>query len=212
MVKASWLETITDEQFDATDLSFAEFLTRYEGRHAEWLMGNVLVHMSSNRNHQEIFQFLISFFNLYLGFKPIGRLLVAAFTMYLGDEVPAREPDLMIVLNEHLDRIKPTYLDGAADIAIEIVSPESIARDYGVKFQEYEQAGVREYWLFDPMRQQADIYVLSDDKLYHRAKLDEQGRLVSTLLPGFALDASTLWRDTLPVGAELIQLAQKMAE
>lgn len=211
MVKASLLET-TDNQFEATGLSFAEFLTRFDGRHAEWIMGNVLVHMSSNRNHQEIFQFLISFFNLYLGLKPIGRLLVAAFTMYLGDEVPAREPDLMIVLNPNLDRIKPTYLDGPADIAIEIVSPESIARDYGVKFQEYEQAGVREYWLFDPIRQQADIYVLGEDKLYHRAKLDEQGRMVSTLLPGFAMDATILWRDRLPIGAELIQLAQTMAQ
>lgn len=210
MVKISLVEA-TDEQFEATGVSFAEFLTRYEGRHAEWVMGNVLVYMSNSRTHQEIFQFLISLFTLYLGLKPIGRLLVASFTMYVGETLPAREPDLMIILNENVDRIQPTYLDGAADIAIEIVSPESIARDYGTKFSEYEQAGVREYWLFDPMRQQADIYVLGTDKLYHRASLDEQGRLVSTLLSGFALNPQLMWQETLPSGAELIQLAQNMA-
>ncbi|MEJ7756097.1 MAG: Uma2 family endonuclease [Nocardioidaceae bacterium] len=53
-----------------------------------------------------------------------------------------------------------TYLDGAADLAIEIISPESIGRDRGEKFVEYEAAGIREYWLIDPERRQAEFYRL----------------------------------------------------
>lgn len=200
-----------DETFAATGVSFAEFLPRFDGRHAEWVMGGVLVYMANNRKHQEIFQFLITLFNLYLGLRPVGRVLAASFTMYLGDDRPAREPDVMIVLNEHLDRLLPTYLNGAADLVIEIVSPESIARDYGVKFQEYEAAGIREYWLLDPMRQQADVYRLGQDNLYHRARLDNNGWLLSEVLPGFALDPSLFWRDELPTGAELVQLVQQLA-
>lgn len=211
VIKSAWFEAATDETFDETSVSFAEFLTRYDGRHAEWVMGSVLVYMANSRQHQEIFQFLITLFNLYLGLRPVGRELAASFTMYVGDDRPAREPDVMIVLNEHLDRLLPTYLNGGADLVIEIISPESIARDYGVKFQEYEAAGIREYWLIDSMRQQADIYRLGKDNLYHRARLDSTGRLLSEVLPGFALDPALFWRDQLPTGAELVQLAQALA-
>jgi Uma2 family endonuclease len=42
-------------------------------------------------------------------------------------------------------------MDGAADIVIELVSPESVHRDYGEKLYEYEQAGVPGYWIIDPL-------------------------------------------------------------
>ncbi len=43
-------------------------------------------------------------------------------------------------------------LEACADICIEIVSPESVTRDYGDKFVEYEKAGVQEYGIIDPNR------------------------------------------------------------
>jgi len=197
------------ETIVAEGLTFPQYLTRFDGRHAEWLMGKVIVQGAKNKTHQDLILFLASLLRLYLGFKPIGHTLLAGFTMYVGDDRPAREPDLFIVLNENRPRIQPTYLDGPADIAIEVVSPESQARDYDKKFIEYEFSGVREYWLIDPLRQQADIYRLGDDQRYHRADLDNQGRLVSALLPGFALDPNVFWQDTLPKGPALIQLVQQ---
>lgn len=72
----------------------------------------------------------------FLRFRPVGELLTAAFSTYVGDDQPAREPDLLVVLNENRDRIQQTFLKGSADIAVEIVSPESIARDRVNKFEE----------------------------------------------------------------------------
>lgn len=197
-------------QVQADHLSFEDFLKLYDGRHAEWLVGKVLVHMANNDVHQNLFIFLTSLLHLFLGFKPIGRLMVSPFSMYMGETKPAREPDLMIILNEHQDRIKRTFLDGAADIAIEIVSPESTTRDYGEKFAEYEAAGVREYWLIDPERKQADVYVLGENGRFARRALDAEGRLTSTLLPNFALAPEILWREELPKGAELLRLVGQM--
>lgn len=197
--------------YAATNLSFQEFLKQFDGRHAEWLMGDVIL-VTNNLTHIKIFKFLIALLDMYLGFKPIGELIVASFTMYVGDDKPAREPDLMIVMNENRKRIKQTYLDGAADIAIEIVSPESEDRDYKKKMQEYETVGVREYWLFDPQQKQAIINVLNANGKYERLPLNNEGKLVSSLLPGFALDPNVLWREELPKGAELIALVQGMIE
>jgi Uma2 family endonuclease len=196
-------------------ISFEDYLRQYEnfeGGRTEWLAGEVAIYpMPNNVNHNSILSFLDALFRLYLGLRNLGRVVIAGVPMKYSDTLPAREPDLMILLNEHLDRLKSQYVDGVADIAVEVVSPESIGRDHVEKFKEFEAAGVREYWIIDPLRQDAVIWALDNQGRYRRVLLDNEGRLISTLLPGFALDPAMLWRDVLPDGAELIALAQAMA-
>jgi Uma2 family endonuclease len=199
------------ETIVAEGVSFEAFLKFFAEHHAEWLVGKVILVRGKASAHQSLLLFLMTMLNLYLGLKSLGEILSAGFPMKIADDVPAREPDLLIVLNAHRERIKANYLDGPADIVVEIVSPESVTRDRGIKFIEYEQAGVREYWLFDPLRTEAVIYALGDDQRYHPVPLDKDGRLVSSLLSGFALHPTLLWRDELPTGIELITLAQQMA-
>jgi Uma2 family endonuclease len=192
-------------------LTFEQFLKKYAGVRADWLVGEVeLTAVSNNTKHNDILGFLFTFFNLYLSLRGLGRVLLAGVSMYLGDDVPAREPDIMIVLTERLDRITPTYLNGAADIVIEIVSPESVARDRGTKLAEYEKGKVPEYWLIDPDRRDTIIHVLHPDGFYRTRPLDAQGRITSAALPGFALDPTLFWQDTLPNGVEALALVQQM--
>lgn len=42
---------------------------------------------------------------------------------------------------------------GAPDWIIEIVSPSSKVMDYYTKLSLYREAGVREYWIVDPLKQ-----------------------------------------------------------
>jgi len=58
------------------------------------------------------------------------------------------------------------YLAVPADIAIEIVSPQTVARDRGEKYYEYARGAVREYWLIDPEARWAEFYHLAD--AHHR--------------------------------------------
>lgn len=195
-------------------ISFEEYLIEYdsyEGGRTEWLGGEVGIYaMSNNPQHNEVLDFLAAFFRLYLGITKLGKHVLAGVPMKYSDTLPAREPDIMILLTLHLDRLTDKYVEGVADIAIEVVSPESVERDYADKFIEYEAAGVPEYWLFDPIRENARIYALGDDGRYSLVPLDQAGRLISTLLTGFALDPALLWDDELPDGAELIELVQGM--
>jgi Uma2 family endonuclease len=195
----------------AEGVSFEHFLKYFGEAHTEWLMGKVISVVSNNTRHQNILGFLHNLFSLFLGFKSLGKVLLAGVPMRVAADRPAREPDLIIVLNENLHRIQPTYLDGPADIVVEIVSPESSDRDRGRKLREYEAAGVREYWLLDPQRTQAVVYSLQADGYYHPMPLDADGRLCSALLSGFALHPTVLWRDEPPTGAELVELAQRLA-
>ncbi len=64
--------------------------------------------------------------------------------MKLSPEGSAREPDLLFAAEAHRARITPRRIQGPADLVVEVISPESAARDRSEKFDEYQQAGVRE--------------------------------------------------------------------
>jgi Uma2 family endonuclease len=200
-----------DETIVAENVSFEEFLVRFSEVHAEWLMGKVIIVVAHNTRHNTIMGFLIFLIQLYLGFKPLGRLLMAGIPMKVNSQQPAREPDILFLTNEHCDRIKTNYVDGIADLVIEVVSPESTERDRGKKLREYETAGVPEYWLIDPLRNEAVLYTLGADGRYHPVAPDAQGRLYSVVLPGLYIIPEWLWRETPPENPELITLVQAMA-
>lgn len=107
------------------------------------------------------------------------------------------EPDLLFIAKEHLDRLTEAYLDGPADLVVGIVSPESGPRDRGEKYYEYEAAGVREYWLIDPDRQQAEFYRLNQEKKRYEL-IPPEGVYRSQVVPGFWLKVSWLWQRPLP--------------
>lgn len=106
----------------------------------------------------------------------------------------AREPDLIFVSKERLHLLKPNYLDGAPDLVIEVTSPESLNRDRHVKFAEYKQAGVREYWLIHPDTRQAEFFQLQDGH-YQQIWPDEGGIYCSRLLSGFQLSLKRIWEE-----------------
>lgn len=106
--------------------------------------------------------------------------------------------DLLFVSNQHVDWLRPTYLDGPADLVIEVVSPESVERDRVTKLAEYEAAGISEYWLVDFLRREALFHRLGDDGRYHLVPVDADGFYRSAVLRGFRLRVSWLWQRPLP--------------
>lgn len=193
------------------DISFEDYLVQYEGQRVEWHMGKVVKQVTNNTKHNVILGFIFNLLSIYLDLKKLGQVVLAGVPMYISDEQPAREPDLMIVLNENLERLTEKYLNGAADLTIEIISPGTGHIDRGAKFEEYEAAGVREYWIIDPLREEVLAYSLNEKGRYQRIE-PEENRITSVLLPDFALDTTILWQDALPTGMAVVKMAQGMLE
>ena len=122
------------------------------------------------------------------------------------------DPDVIYVANSSLDRLNDAYLEGPPDIVIEVCSNASSAVDRGDKFVVYEEIGVREYWLVDPLRQLANMYYLSPDGCFDEFRPDTAGRLRSRVLTGLVLDVDLLWRRVLPTTAEVLDAVQKMVD
>ncbi len=186
-----------------TRMTFEEFLEwADEDTLAEWVDGAVILLSPAGDKHQDIVDFLVSVLRVFVQVNHLGVIRSAPFQMRLARS--SREPDLLFVAEEHHGRIQQTYLDGPADLAVEILSPESVGRDRGEKFYEYEEAGIPEYWLIDPETQRAEFYQLDTAGRYQLAPVDTDGVYASRALPGFWLRVAWLWQDDLPPVDEVL--------
>ena len=191
-------------------MSLQEFLEwADEDVWAEWEDGEVIFLSPASFGHQKIVGFLATLLHLFLEERDMGEVLTAPFSMWLPVSKRVREPDILVVLKENLDRIKKNFLDGPADLVIEIVSEDSILRDRGTKFAEYELDGVKEYWLIDPDKERADFFVLGEDRRFERKLPDRRGFYHSAVLKGFRLNVNWLWQSPLPKVSEVLRKAVK---
>ncbi len=186
-------------------ISYEQFLQWLdEDTWAEWVDGEVELMSPVSLEHDAVHVFLITILKIYTSARTSGTIHTEPFQMKTGADLPGRSPDVLFVSTANAHRLKPTYLDGPADVVIEIVSPDSEERDRVVKFAEYERGGVREYWLIDPQKRQAQFFVLGEDGRYALRFEGEAGRYDSVVIEGLWLRAEWLWNP--PVEVEVFRL------
>ncbi|BCW96398.1 MAG: Uma2 family endonuclease [Fimbriimonadales bacterium] len=176
--------------------TFEEFLQQYDDAHAEWVNGEVMPLMPASVEHQDTNMFLLSLVVNWVAYYELGRVyhppLLVKLPLPEGREV-AREPDIVVILNSNAGRFEAQYFDGAPDLIVEIVSPASRHTDRFVKFEEYETAGVPEYWVVDPDRRYAEFFQRDGGGLYRVAFSGSEGVYRSRVLDGFWLEVDWLW-------------------
>ena len=180
-------------------MTYEQFLDwMHEDTHAEWVNAEVVFITPVSIDHNNLSGFLLVLIRHFVEAYQSGMVLFEPSQMKTGPDLPSRSPDIIFVAKEHLSRLKKTHLEGPADLVVEIISPESRARDRGEKFCEYEQGGVREYWLIDPIRKQAEFYHLGKDGIYRVMPISDNGLFRSAVLEGLWLKVEWLWQEPLP--------------
>ena len=168
-----------------------------EDTKAEWVDGEVIVHSPANLQHVDLAGFLQIIVRLFATQRDLGVVYGPELQIRLGSLRRRRVPDLLFIAKERMSIIKATEVEGAPDLIIEIVSPDSPARDWREKYLEYEAASVREYWVIDPMAQRVEGYALGVDGRY-TLLAEKDGVIHSTALTGFFLKPAWLWQEPLP--------------
>ena len=169
-----------------------------EDARAEWVDGEVIVMSPSSLRHVRLANWLVRVVSEFVERKSLGEILGPEFMIRLGAQRRIRVPDLLFIANDRLNLLRPTYLEGAPDLSIEILSPDSQSRDRRHKFAEYEKAGVREYWMVDPVSQTIEAYALDAGREFQLIDATDDGRVLSAILPGFYLRPQWLWQEKLP--------------
>ena len=198
------MSTQAPVQAGARTMSFEEYLEAYDGVHAEWVDGRVLVMSPGNRSQSRLTRFLSAVLQHWAEAHDLGEVFVPPFALRLGNGI-AREPDVFFLRGGRAGQVHGTYVQAPADLVIEILSPSSRGTDRGDKFYEYEEAGISEYWLIDPEREVVDAYRLGASGRYETHDLGDPMVLTSDALAGMRLPVDWLWQEPLPKLSWVIQ-------
>jgi Uma2 family endonuclease len=182
-----------------TEQEFLAWIDR-ENVRAEWVDGEAFELMPPEWGHQRLSWFLATVIGLIADLRGLGAVVTAQFGMRLGPGRSYREPDVIFVAAEHLGLVDGAWLNGPADLAVEIVSEESESRDLIVKLREYATLGVNEYWILDPRSGKPTLraYSKAPGGSYVSIQPDSQGRIHSVVIPGLWLHPKWFEAESLP--------------
>jgi Uma2 family endonuclease len=166
-----------------------------EGAKADLIEGVIYVTPPDNTEANDLFVWLLRIFADYCEHFDLGKVFGSRVAFKLSDK-NSPEPDIGIVLTPHLGRVKRSFVAGAADLAVEIVSPESVDRDYVKKRKQYEKYKFPEYWIVDEEMRKVTLLRLEGGGYKEMKPL--KGVLVSKVLPGFWFRPEWLWAKPRP--------------
>lgn len=178
-------------QLDLTKkYSYADYLVWKIKERVELFKG-IIAEMSPapNPTHQRVLRELFTVFELFfsnhkceLFFAPIDvRLLNKNKSTNDNKIYTVVQPDLIVVCDE--DKIDERGCLGAPDLVVEILSPGNSNKEMNIKYELYEEAGVKEYWMIHPTERQLLIYVLENGKFIGKKPIIESENAISYLFP-----------------------------
>lgn len=119
----------------------------------------------------------------YVQFSGLGRVYHAPFDVELAPNTVV-QPDVIVVLAEHQGIITPSRVIGAPDLIVEIASPSTATYDRSKKLAVYEQAGVSEYSIADPIARSIEVLLLEANGYQSKGVFGGKSLLPSRVVPG----------------------------
>lgn len=165
-----------------------------EDTNAELVDGVIVMNSPASSPHEILLDFLHTLVHQYVEQEGLGQVLgsrsVVRITGHKG-----REPDLLFLRTGRLDLLREQEIAGPPDLVMEILSPGDTARDVINLQAEYEELGVPEYWQIDQPQQRLTVFTRDEAGRFTPMETDAEGRIHSTVLPGFWLREEWLWRE-----------------
>ncbi len=177
--------------------SYADYFKwKFEER-VELLKGKIFEMSGPNRVHQKLVLKLGSSLSFFLE-NSSCEVYIAPFDVRLPrkskndkDIITVVQPDVCVICDK--SKLDDRGCIGAPDIVIEVLSPSNNKKDLKYKYQIYEEAGVKEYWVVFPHYRSLMIYTLTNDKYVASPFLFSGDIAESAALPGFKLDLTGLF-------------------
>ncbi len=180
------------------DYTYADYLKWTFEERLELIKGKLFkMSPAPNRIHQELVHRIDGELYNFLKGKPCS-----AFPAPFDVRLPRKskdDKDILTVVQPDISVIcDPSKLDdkgciGAPDIVVEILSPGNNRKELKNKYEAYEEASVKEYWLIHPQEKTFLKYVLTNGKFQASRLMTSGDEVITEVLPGFALSLDELF-------------------
>ena len=154
----------------------------YDGNRYEIANGVLIMTPAPTPEHQSITIRFSHYLFIHIELAGLGRVFAGPIDVDLESK-NVFQPDFVVVLNEHLDRIQAKRIVGAPDLVVEVASHSTATIDRLIKYEKYAQAGILEYWIVRPERRTVEVFVLEDGKYHSRGIFSGQVTLPSRIAP-----------------------------
>ena len=154
----------------------------YDGNRYEIVNGVLIMTPAPTPEHQDIVGEIYSALRTRIKLTKLGRVFSGPVDVLLESK-NVFQPDVVVVLNEHLERIQAKKIVGAPDLVVEIASYSTAAIDRLIKFEKYAHAVIPEYWIVRPERHTGEVFVLEDGAYHSRGIFSGQATLPSRIAP-----------------------------
>lgn len=161
-----------------------------EGERAELIDGQLYNMAPPSYMHQKLVsEFTQSIWQYIKTHNGSCEVIPAPFAVFLNqDDRTYVEPDISVICDHN--KLSDRGCEGAPDFIIEIVSPGTQKRDYGIKLFKYRNAGVREYWIVNPVQKIVNVYCFEDEENTDLYSFEND--IPVGIYPGFSINIQEL--------------------
>lgn len=157
----------------------------------ELIEGEIVVTPSPTAWHQLISHRLAVALDRVVVEPDLGVVLAAPLDVWF-DDFNVLQPDLIVLLHDRQERFGRANIEGAPNLAIEILSPSTSRRDRGIKRDLYARFGVEEYWLVDPDTESATVFSNLQNGQYEHTEMSQK-TATSVVIPSFFIEMRVLF-------------------
>lgn len=178
--------------------TYTDYIKWPDNERWEIIDGTPYMQSAPTWQHQSISGELYRQISNYL-FDKSCRVFAAPFDLCLtendenmDDVSNVIQPDIIVVCDK--TKLRKTGYFGVPEFIIEISSPSTTRQDRVYKFNIYERAGVKEYWIVEPDGKYISVFTLQDNKRYGRPEAYTEAEKVQlSVFSDLILDLKTVF-------------------
>ena len=140
-----------------------------DGRHYEILGGELVVNAAPVPRHQRVAFRLATILDAHVEANRLGVVYTSPIDVVFTQQWVV-EPDVLYICNARKSIVGKTNVVGAPDLAVEVLSDSTRKKDEVIKRRAYEDFGVGEYWIVDPLLESIKIYRRNASGKYERVE------------------------------------------
>jgi Uma2 family endonuclease len=176
-------------------MTLEEYLTYNDGTDKRYELdeGYLILMPPATGRHEVLVGLLLSYFSQIIQQQGLDLYASANGVEFLTSPQQPRKPDVCLISRQQTEQIwlVSAILSTPPVLAVEVVSPESVKRDYQIKRREYAQVGVDEYWIVDPLKGKVTVLLLEDGDYLNQEFVGDQV-VRSQLFPDWTITAEQI--------------------
>ena len=163
-----------------------------DGRRYEILDGELEVSPAPAPKHQAVSRNLLWIVHGHVQERGLGSVYYAPIDVILTD-TSIVQPDLVFIAAARESIVSSRGIEGAPDLAVEILSPWSVRRDRVAKAALYARYGIRHYWLADPDARVLEVYETEGAEYRLVGRHEGAAKVRTAMFPDLEIDLGRVW-------------------